>query len=87
MKEYPLGDCDDWDSIETVASILETKLGWHTIERIDGPDARIWRCARGSTEIVLVYDDLRGLSIRSESDMVPIESLQRFLMRDLEDNE
>jgi hypothetical protein len=83
MKTYSLQSHEDWDDIERAAELLEVQLGWRVREKLDGPDARVWHCTKGELRLSLVFDDMLGLSFRSDADQALMSRVQLFLNENL----
>ena len=53
-----------WESFPKFAEALVQQIGATITERIDGPDARLWKITYASNALRLVYDDFpNGVSI------------------------
>ena len=53
-----------WESFPAFAEKLTKQIGAKIVEKIDGPDVRIWKISFEGTRLNLVYDDFpNGINI------------------------
>jgi len=74
MKAIALPTLQEWEQFDHFVSLLQ-RLGWHPTQKADGPDARSWAFHRDGKSIWLVFDDMLGGSIKSESLTVNLEAV------------
>jgi hypothetical protein len=82
-----LDDVADYDAFPRLAEFWAAKLGVQIIERVDGPDSRVWKGkSRGST-LWFTYDDLLAdlrLVPEGKTALVEIQRLGASLVVDRE---
>lgn len=52
-----LTECISWDLFPSVAEATTQVIGAKILEKIDGPDIRIWKIEFGGAMLRLVFDD------------------------------
>ena len=57
-----------------IANILVKSLEWKLIKQIEA-DVLLWVFQKNSTEIILVYDDMDGMFLKTHDENFPLESL------------
>lgn len=57
-----------WDSFPGVAEATIQAIGAKILEKIDGPDARIWKVEAGGAMLRLVFDDYPVMMTIESSD-------------------
>lgn len=82
MKAHPLPKLQEWDQFELFAVSLQ-QLGWNPKQKADGPDARSWGFSREAESIWLVFDDVLGGSLKSESEAINLGALAAQLEANL----
>ena len=55
----------DWEGFEKLGAYIEKHHGGHIVEKLDGPDMRVWKIDVGGCVIVVEHDDPYGNSIKS----------------------
>jgi hypothetical protein len=82
-----LADVADYDAFPDLAEFWATKLGVQIIERVDGPDSRVWKGKIRGGMLWFTYDDLLAdlrLVPEGRTAMVEIERLGETLVVDRE---
>ena len=74
MKAHHLPRLREWEQFERFAAALQ-RLGWSPTLKADGPDARCWAFRRESEFLWLVFDDVLGGSLKTESQDVNMEAV------------
>lgn len=61
-----LTDAGTWESFETFAERWTQQIGAEIVDRVDGPDVRVWRIYYEERTVNLVYDDFpNGISVEA----------------------
>ena len=74
MKAHPLPKLQEWEQFESFATALQ-ETGWNPTQKVEGPDARSWAFTREADFLWLVFDDMLGGSLKSESIAVNLEAV------------
>lgn len=74
MKACALPTLQEWEQFDNFALSLQ-RLGWNPTQKADGPDARSWAFSRKENSLWLVFDDILGGSLKSESPAVNLEAV------------
>jgi hypothetical protein len=61
-----LTEAGTWESFEAFAQQWAKQIGAQIVDRIDGPDVRVWRMSYGDRAVNLVYDDFpNGIAVEA----------------------
>jgi len=76
-----LTEAGTWESFPAFAEALASQLGARIIERIDGPDTRLWMLTHAGRDLRLVYQDFpNGVSLEPAAN-TPAEAIQTLFDR------
>lgn len=61
-----LTEAGTWESFETFAEKWTQQIGAQILDRVDGPDVRVWRIYYEDRTVNLIYDDFpNGISVEA----------------------
>lgn len=84
-----LTEAGTWESFEAFAEKWTHQIGALIVDRLDGPDVRVWRVSYENRLVNLVYDDFpNGVSVEAiDADSNPaIEKLFSLVLSEAEPN-
>jgi len=55
-----------WEDFDRIAKILKKELKFQLIQKIEGPDARVYKFSESDLNFYLVCDDMAGNFLKSE---------------------
>jgi hypothetical protein len=73
MKACVLPKLQEWEQFDSFADAMQ-RLGWLPTQKADGPDARSWTFQRSGELLWLVFDDVLGGSLKSESRAIDLQA-------------
>jgi hypothetical protein len=75
MKEIYFQNMVKEQDFVDIATILTKSLEWKLVQRID-IDASVWMFQKDDVELLLIYDDMAGIFLKTNIETYPLDVLK-----------